>query len=358
MKKVKIISVLGARPQFIKAAALSHILRKKFKEIILHTGQHYDQEMSGAFFKELNIPCPDYYLGAGLTSRSSHVGLMLTRIEKVLLKEKPGLVLVYGDTNSTLAGALAAARLNIPIAHVEAGLRSFRRDMPEEINRVLTDHLSSLLFCPTQNAVNNLRKEGIVKGVHNVGDVMYDAVLFYSRQAENKSRIMERFNLKNKNYFLATVHRAENADTKERLKKIISILHKLDRHVLFPVHPRTRRAIKRWKLKIDARKISLLIPVGYLDMLVLEANAKAILTDSGGIQKEAYFLHTPCLTLRNETEWPETVKAGNNRLVGIDRHKAMSAIREFENRKLKNEKGLFGSGGAGDSILRVLEAAL
>lgn len=358
MKKAKILSVIGARPQFIKAAALSHIIRKKFREIILHTGQHYDQEMSGAFFKELNIPCPDYNLGVGSNTKVNQVGLMLTKIEKVLLKEKPGMVLVYGDTNSTLGGALAAARLNIPIAHVEAGLRSFRRDMPEEINRVLTDHLSSLLFCPTQNAVNNLRKEGIVRGVHNVGDVMYDAVLFYSRQAENKSRIMERLNIENKNYFLTTVHRAENTDTKERLEKIISILHKLDKRVLFPVHPRTQKSIIRWKLKIDSRKISLLNPVGYLDMLVLEANAKAILTDSGGIQKESYFLHTPCLTLRNETEWPETVRAGNNLLVGIDACKAMSAISGFESKRLKNNEGLFGSGRAGESILRVLEATL
>lgn len=358
MKKAKILSVIGARPQFIKAAALSHIIRKKFRDIILHTGQHYDHEMSGAFFKELNIPCPDYNLGVGSNTKVNQVGLMLTKIEKVLLKEKPRMVLVYGDTNSTLAGAMAAARLNIPIAHVEAGLRSFRKDMPEEINRVLTDHLSSLFFCPTQNAVNNLRKEGIVKGVYKVGDLMYDAVLFYFHQAENKSLIMTQLNLKNKNYFLATVHRAENADTKEKLKQIVSILHKLDKRVLFPVHPRTLKAIRKWKLTIDSRKISLLPPIGYLDMLVLQANAKAILTDSGGIQKEAYFLHTPCLTLRNETEWPETVKAGNNRLVGIDTCKAMSAIKGFESRKLKNKKGLFGNGRAGENILRALEANL
>lgn len=358
MKKAKILSVLGARPQFIKAAALSHIIRKKFREIILHTGQHYDHEMSGAFFKELNIPSPDYNLGVGSNNRLSQFELMLTKIEKVLLKEKPGLVMVYGDTNSTLAGAMAAARLTIPIAHVEAGLRSFRKDMPEEINRVLTDHLSSLFFCPTQNAVNNLRKEGIVKGVYKVGDLMYDAVLFYFHQAKNKSLIMTQLNLKNKHYFLATVHRAENADAKEKLKKIISILHALDKHVLFPVHPRTLKAIRNWKLTIDSRKISLLPPLGYLDMLVLQANAKAILTDSGGIQREAYFLHTPCLTLRNETEWPETVKAGNNRLVGIDTCKAMLAIKGFESRKLKNKMGLFGNGRAGENILRALEANL
>ncbi len=318
---MKIISVVGARPQFVKLSALSKELRKRHQEIILHTGQHYDDELSKVFFSELSISEPDCNLGIGSAEHGEQTGRMLKGIEEILLFEKPDLVIVYGDTNSTLAGALAAVKQKIPVAHVEAGLRSFKRAMPEEINRVLTDQVSSLLFCPTKTSVKNLRKEGITKGVYLVGDVMYDSLRQHIKRAEKTSSIMKKLNLSKKEFYLITIHRAENTDIKENLEKIAEILFELDKKTVFPVHPRTKKSLSEFNLlgKLESNDHLLLIdPVSYLDMLVLEKNAGCILTDSGGVQKEAFFLKTLCLTLREETEWVETLKGGSNRLVGLE----------------------------------------
>jgi UDP-N-acetylglucosamine 2-epimerase len=316
---MKVVDVVGARPQFIKLAPILKAVERHnpqypdrpIQEILVHTEQHYDYEMSQVFFDELGLKVPDYHLGVGSGSYGYQTGEMLKRIEEVLLKEKPDLAMVYGDTNTTLAGALAAAKLHIPVAHVEAGLRSFNKKMPEEINRVLTDHLSDLLFCPTQAAVENLRREGIEKGVHLVGDVMYDAVLLYLDLAERKSEIMERLGLKPKSYALATVHRAENTDQPERLRAIFEGLERVAEEglsVILPLHPRTRKRLNT--LGIHPKEVQVLDPVSFLDMLVLEKNARVILTDSGGVQKEAFFFRVPCVTLREETEWVETVGTG------------------------------------------------
>jgi UDP-N-acetylglucosamine 2-epimerase len=254
---------------------------------------------------------------------------MLIEIEKVLLKENPDMVIVFGDTNSTLAGALSASKLHIPLAHVEAGLRSFNKKMPEEINRILTDHISNILFCPTQTAVENLKKEGITKGVYLVGDIMFDALMHFSKISKVKSKILEKLNLKPKNYYLVTVHRAENTDNYERLKNILIALSQLDKPVIFPIHPRTKKMIEYFGLNNLLDVILVIKPVGYLDMLRLEKNAKAILTDSGGIQKEAFWLKIPCITLRDETEWIETVELGWNRLAGSDIEKILSAVKDL-----------------------------
>ncbi len=318
---MKIISVVGARPQFIKLSSLSKELRKKHREIILHTGQHYDDELSRVFFSELSIPKPDYNLGIGSAEHGEQTGKMLKAIEEVLTFEKPDLVIVYGDTNSTLAGALAAAKQNIPVAHVEAGLRSFIKSMPEEINRVLTDHVSSLLFCPTPTSVKNLKSEGITKGVYLVGDVMYDSLKENLTVAEKRSKIMKRLNLNKKEFYLLTVHRAENTDIGKNLEKITHIVTHLDKKVVFPIHPRTKKRLSEFNFLnrlLSKDDLLLIDPVSYLDMLILEKNARYVLTDSGGVQKEAFFLKTPCLTLREETEWVETLKGGYNQLVGLE----------------------------------------
>jgi len=318
---MKIISVVGARPQFIKLSSLSKELRKKHREIILHTGQHYDDELSRIFFSELSIPEPDYNLGIGSFEHGEQTGKMLKAIEEVLFFDKPDLVIVYGDTNSTLAGALSAAKHNIPVAHVEAGLRSFVKSMPEEINRVLTDHVSSLLFCPTPTSVKNLKREGITKRVYLVGDVMYDSLKENLAVAEKKSKIMKKLNLQKKEFYLVTIHRAENTDIKKNLEKITQIVTHLDKRVVFPIHPRTRKRLSEFELLnrlLSKHDLVLIDPVSYLDMLVLEQNARYVLTDSGGVQKEAFFLRTPCLTLREETEWVETLRGGSNQLVGLD----------------------------------------
>ena len=344
---MKIVSIVGARPQFIKAAPLSKELRKRFKEVLVHTGQHYDYGMSPIFFKELSIPEPDYNLGVGSGLHGEQTGKMLLEIEKVLLKENPDLVLVYGDTNSTLAGALAAAKLHIKIGHVEAGLRSYNREMPEEINRVVTDHLSDLLFCPTRTAVDNLKKEGITKGVYLTGDVMHDAILENLKIAKTRSGILQKLNIKPKSYLYATVHRAENTDNAANLKNILEAFEQSGETIVFPVHPRTKKMLSKLGIK-EGSNIKLIHPVGYLDSLMLQSTAKKILTDSGGVQKEAYFLKIPCLTLRDKTEWVETVQDEWNVLVGANKEQILKAIKEFN--PIRKQKKHFGEGNAAEII--------
>ncbi len=325
---MKVVSIIGARPQFIKCAPVSRALRNVADEVLVHTGQHYDDSMSGVFFRELDIADPDYHLGIGSGSHGRQTGDMLKRIEDVLLRETPDLVLVYGDTNSTLAGALAAVKLHLPVVHVEAGLRSFNRSMPEEINRVLTDQVSSLLLCPTDTAVENLRREGVTEGVHLVGDVMYDALLDSVEKAKQTSTILERLGVKSGAYLLATVHRAENTDHITKLGGIMAALNQIaapDRVIVFPVHPRTRKQLVRLSFQPSAH-LRLIDPVSYLDMVRLESDAQSIITDSGGIQKEAYWLGVPCITLREETEWVETVASGWNCLVGSVTEPIVSAV--------------------------------
>jgi len=357
---MRIATIVGARPQFIKMAPVSRELRRReIKEVIIHTGQHYDYEMNRIFFEQLSIPEPDYYLGVGSGSHGYQTGEMLKKIEDVLIKEKPDLVLVYGDTNSTLAGALAAVKLHVKIAHVEAGLRSFDKRMPEEVNRVLTDHVSDYLFAPTETAVENLHREGINKGVYLTGDVMYDALLYNIKIARNKSKILRELGLKPKNYLLATVHRAENTDNRLRLENIIKAFVESGELIVFPAHPRTRKYLETYGLMefvSKADNIILINPVGYLDMLVLEENAKKILTDSGGVQKEAYFLKIPCVTLREKTEWVETVEDGWNTLVGADREKILKAIMGFEPDG-ETYTYRFGDGRASEKIAQILEGS-
>ncbi len=312
----KVLSIVGARPQFIKAAAVSRAIREidGLEEVMIHTGQHFDQNMSDVFFDELDIPPPAHMLDIHGGGHGEMTGRMLAAIEPVLIAEKPDWVVVYGDTNSTLAGALAAAKLHIPIAHVEAGLRSFNRRMPEEVNRVLTDHVSTLHLCPTRTAVESLGREGIHEGVHHVGDVMYDATLFAAGRAERASNILEKLELSHKGYAVATVHRPENTDSAERLQAIVSYLQKQGESnpVVFPLHPRTRQYAER--VGVALRGLRVIEPVGYLDMARLLQGACAVFTDSGGLQKEAYFHRVPCITMRGETEWVETVSHGWNRL--------------------------------------------
>lgn len=335
---MKIATIVGARPQFIKQAAVTRAIKeynrriqklnKRITEVIIHTGQHYDYEMSKCFFDELAIPAPNYNLGVGSGEHGLQTGKMLIKIEEVLQRERPDLVLVYGDTNSTLAGALTAAKMHIPVAHIEAGMRSFNRDMPEEINRILTDHVSTLLFCSTRTAVNNLAREGITKGVYKAGDVMYDICLFSIKIAKEKSKILQTLNLRPKSYYLATIHRPSNTDDRNTLKSILEALSELDSSVVIPLHPRAKKAILEFtNFPIGKFNHNLIFiePVGYLDMLILEKSAKKILTDSGGVQKEAYFLEVPCITLREETEWVETVASGWNVLVGANKEKIIES---------------------------------
>jgi UDP-GlcNAc3NAcA epimerase len=325
----KIVTIVGARPQFIKAAAVSRVLRARCQEVLVHTGQHYDYEMSGIFFDGLELPPPDVNLGVGSGSHGAQTGAMLKAIEDVLLAERPDWLLIYGDTNSTMAGAIAASKPSIPIAHVEAGLRSFNRRMPEEINRVVADHLSDLLLCPSETAVQNLAAEGVSKNVHLVGDVMLD-VLNWARQrvAANPPEILGRLGLSPGGYMLATVHRSENTDDPERLAGILGAFNSLSERIVFPVHPRARKMMERAGCRMGAH-IQLIDPVGYVEMVALAGSARMVLTDSGGLQKEAYWLHVPCVTLRDETEWVETVAAGWNTLVGANQQKIIAAARSF-----------------------------
>lgn len=350
---MKIVSVVGARPQFIKTFPISRELRKKHEEILVHTGQHYDFEMSKLFFDQLRIPKPDYNLGVGSGYQGEQIGKMLIEIEKVLVKEKPNFVLVYGDTNSTLAGALASSKLHIPLGHIEAGLRSFDKFMPEEINRILTDHMSRILFAPTKTAVDNLKKEGITNGVYLTGDVMYDALLHCIKIAE-KSKILKKFDIKPMNYFLVTVHRQSNTDNAKNLSNILEALSEIDEKVIFPAHPRTVKFIKKHGLE-ERIKGSLIFtkPVGYIDFLWLEKNAKKILTDSGGVQKEAYILKVPCITLRENTEWTETIDDGWNVLVGASREKIVKMAHEFKPKE--KQRNVFGDGNASENITKILD---
>jgi UDP-N-acetylglucosamine 2-epimerase len=345
---VKILTVVGARPQFIKAAPVSRVLRRTHEEILVHTGQHYDDNMSEVFFRELSIPEPDINLGVGSGSHGVQTGAMLAGIEKVVMEAKPDWVLVYGDTNSTVAGALAAAKLHVRVAHVEAGLRSFDRRMPEEVNRVLADHVSDLLLCPTRVAIHNLAREGIGRGVHLVGDVMYDAFLFNVEAARQESQVLETLGIEPGAFALVTVHRAENTDDAERLRAIVRGLEASEQEVVLPIHPRTRSRLTE---ALPAR-IRVVDPVGYIDMLALESAAAVIATDSGGVQKEAYFLGNPCVTLRDSTEWTETVDAGWNVLVGADSKKIADAMRTF--RPEGKRPDLFGDGHAAEKIAALL----
>lgn len=331
---IKILTVVGARPQFIKAAMVSRAIVEynrqakspSITEEILHTGQHYDINMSEIFFRQMEIPEPVVNLHAGTGMHGEMTGRMLAQIEKEIINRKPDWVLVYGDTNSTLAGALAAVKIHVPVVHVEAGLRSFNKGMPEEINRILTDHVSTLLLCPTHSAAGNLKKEGIVSGVYHVGDVMYDAALMFGEVAAHKSTILHDLNLVPKQYHLATVHRAENTDDPIRLQRIFAAFNKIGTQVVLPIHPRTKVKLDAYDLQTKGSNITLITPVSFLDMVQLERNACCILTDSGGVQKEAYFHSVPCITLRDETEWLETVEAGWNQVVGADSEKIIAAV--------------------------------
>jgi UDP-GlcNAc3NAcA epimerase len=351
---MRILTVVGARPQFIKAAAVSRVVRQEHQEILVHTGQHYDFGMSQVFFDELDLPHADYNLGVGSASHGVQTAQMIQKIEAVLQQEKPDLVMVYGDTNSTLAAALAAVKIHIPIAHVEAGLRSFNRQMPEEVNRRLTDHSSTLLFTPTDLATQNLAQEGIIQDVYQVGDVMYDVLLNYLDRAQPCSPLLETLGLKSGGYLLATIHRAENTDTPARLKAILQALSSTEWPVIFPVHPRTRQCIQQMGFEdiLDrSPHLQCVEPMGYLDMLWLEQNAHRILTDSGGVQKEAYLLGVPCLTIREETEWQETVDSGWNQLIPAEKSAILTAL--ADNLHPKNRPSFYGDGKAAQRITKV-----
>ncbi len=345
---MKIVSIIGARPQFIKAAVVSKEFLKRdgIEEILVHTGQHYDENMSKVFFDELEIPKPDYNLGVGSASHAVQTGEMLMKIEKVLLDEKPDWVLVYGDTNSTIAGALAATKLHIKIAHVEAGLRSFNKLMPEEINRITTDRISDLLLVPSQNALTLLEKEGLAENSLFVGDVMFDSILFYQKMAEEKSSLQNITD--EKDFYLATVHRAENTDDKERLQNIFSAFSEMDKPVILPLHPRTRSKLEG----IDYNdNVKIIEPVSYLEMILLLKNSSKVLTDSGGLQKEAYFMQKPCVTLRDETEWIETLNGNWNFIVGTDKDLILEkiAVNVFD-----KQGNYYGDGKAGEKIVNAL----
>lgn len=352
---VKIASVVGVRPQFIKSLPVSNEIRKIAREILVHTGQHYDYNMSALFFEEMGIPKPDYNLNIGSGSHGQQTARMIMGLEQVLVEENPDIVIVYGDTNSTLAAALAAAKLDVKIAHIEAGLRSFDKTMPEEKNRVVVDHLSEILFCPTKTAVDNLLNEGIDVEIELVGDVMYDALLGFKEVAEQKSKVLEGLGVNSKDYLLVTVHRSSNAGNLDNLATLLEALGEFDRTVIFPVHPRTKKAIADSGLNkiIRGSKVKLIDPLGYIDFIKLETHAYKIITDSGGVQKEAYFLEVPCITLRDATEWTETVASGWNVLVGIDKELLLNQL-DKPRPEEKPEK-LFGDGKASFHIAQFLK---
>ena len=349
---MKVASIVGARPQFIKAAPVSVALKEAgHNEVIVHTGQHYDPQMSDVFFSEMGIAPPDHFLAIGSGSHAEQTGRMMVAVERTLVDERPDYALVYGDTNTTLAAALAAVKLGVPLAHVEAGLRSFNRTMPEEHNRVLTDHCADLLFCPTQTAVDNLAREGIARGVHLVGDVMYDSVLHFAQRAQQRSRVLDSLGVLPGAYLLATVHRAYNTDDPAVLERLLHALDAIGEPVIFPLHPRTRARLGAHNNA--QRHVRLVDPVGYLDMLTLEKHARVILTDSGGVQKEAFFFQVPCVTLRPETEWVETVNTGWNVLAGSDPMAIVAAARAAR-KPPGTSPQIFGDGTAARRIAALL----
>lgn len=349
---MKIVSIVGARPQFIKAAAVSRKLRERYQEILVHTGQHYDYEMCGIFFDGLELPKADVNLGIGSGSHGFQTGTMLKSIEEVLLAQKPDYVLIYGDTNSTLAGALAASKLSIPVAHVEAGLRSFNRRMPEELNRVVADHLSDLLLCPSETAIRNLAMEGITSNVHLVGDVMLDVLNWAKQRVDLKETgVLKRYGIKKKEYLLATIHRSENTNDIHRFTEILNAINSIDETIVFPVHPRSRKLMT--EIGFHARDhLHLIEPVSYVDMVAITGSARLVLTDSGGLQKEAYWLGIPCITLRNETEWVETVESGWNTLVGSNLENLGEVVKRFA--PPSQRPSLYGDGAAAVQCVNLL----
>lgn len=355
---MKIFTVIGARPQFVKAAALSREFEKHdgIEEVIVHTGQHFDQKMSGIFFDEMQIPKPKYNLQINSLSHGAMTGRMLEGIEELLVKEKPDLLLVYGDTNSTIAGALAAKKIHIPVGHVEAGLRSFNMAMPEEINRILTDRISDLLLCPTQQAIENLNAEGfknIDSEVLLVGDVMQDAALFYATISESRASVSKQINLPEK-FALATIHRAENTDDQIRLTQIVEGLNEIHRNemeIILPLHPRTKKMLEKFSLNLDVNVIE---PVGYFDMVELLKKSSLVLTDSGGLQKEAFFFESPCITLRDQTEWVELIENNVNMLAGANKMDILNAFTKMKNVKVDASLNLYGGGKASENIVTEL----
>ncbi|AKH63214.1 MULTISPECIES: non-hydrolyzing UDP-N-acetylglucosamine 2-epimerase [Photorhabdus] len=354
----KIITVLGARPQFIKASPVSRALQNhnKLEEIIIHTGQHFDTNMSDIFFNQLKIPKPDYTLNIHGGSHGEMTGKMLIEIEKVLITEKPDAVMVYGDTNSTLAGALSASKLHIPVIHIEAGLRSFNMNMPEEINRILTDNVSSILFCPTETAINNLQREGFCSkpvNIKKVGDVMEDAALYFSRMAKKPDELIP-----TQHFILTTLHRAENTDNQKRLTEIVDALnyiHKTIYPVVLPLHPRTKKMLEKYHLHLD---VHLIEPVGYLEMLWLLKNTDLVITDSGGLQKEAFFFRKPCVTVRDQTEWVELIETGVNKLSDAENKKIIQSVHNMINTNIHSVQSIYGGGVAAIKIADELEKSL
>lgn len=365
---MKIVTVVGARPQFIKAAAISRAIERRrlngvdVNEVIVHTGQHFDERMSDIFFQEMEIPHPNYQLGINGLSHGAMTGQMLEKIEEVLLKEKPDIVLVYGDTNTTLAGALAAVKIHIPVAHVESGLRSFNTLMPEEINRIVTDRISHILFCPTEQAVKNLKNEGYPNRLSTgkkqlielVGDVMYDTAIYYSKKIDDKGSILNRYGVVAGGYHLATVHRAENTDDQNRLKSIFSALDEISKEkpVILPIHPRTKKILN--ELGLQFSYLRLVEPVGYFEMLTLLEGADKVFTDSGGLQKEAFFFKKFCITLRDETEWIELLENGVNFLAGADKSTILNIYDTLRNKTFDLDKNLYGDGDSADKIVDTL----
>lgn len=359
---LKILTIVGARPQFVKAAALSRALKDdNMEEVLVHTGQHFDENMAEIFFREMEIPQPKYNLGINSLSHGAMTGRMLEEIEKVLLIEKPSAVVVFGDTNSTIAGALAASKLHIPVAHVEAGLRSFNMRMPEEINRILTDRISNFLFCPTETAVKNLEAEGFAtfnSKIENIGDVMYDVALYYSQYSVKKSTILNNLSLNNKPFILATLHRQENTDDPKRLNAILGAFNELsqDYNIVLPLHPRTKNIIVKENIKLEFSPID---PVGYFDMIELLKHCKLVVSDSGGLQKEAFFFEKHCLVTRDETEWTELIELGYNYMVGANRRLIIQKVSDIANMKSSNFAAKpYGDGNAAKRIAIYLKEDL
>ncbi|WP_367996729.1 non-hydrolyzing UDP-N-acetylglucosamine 2-epimerase [Haloferax volcanii] len=351
---MKVLTVVGARPQFIKSFSVSRAIRDDQEEVLVHTGQHYDDELSSVFFDELDMDEPDYHLGVGSDTHGKQTAAMLEEIEAIVCDEAPDVVLLYGDTNSTLAGAIAGSKLDPTIAHVEAGLRSHNREMPEEINRIVTDHVSDILFAPSESAVESLQNEGISESVYNVGDVMYDSILWAKDIARDESEILEQVGVQDGEFVLSTVHRAANTDTKSNLEAIVDALSQVESQVVLPLHPRTKEKLKEFDLWDHATaELEIIDPAGYLDFVRLLDAADVVATDSGGVQKEAFYLDTPCVTMREETEWVETVESGWNVLVGAEKE---TIVHEIEAVSLPDEKPTpYGGGSAAEKIIKKIQ---